>query len=85
MINKIDENNMKALSVTKVLLNAIECGNDDIDYISLVGVIHDYLQMNDKIFDENKQFQDTCEKVSFLLGGDGNVRKKNCCILEKEI
>jgi hypothetical protein len=54
MINKIDENNMKALSVTKVLLHAVECGNDDIDYISLISVIHDYLQSNDKIFDENK-------------------------------
>ena len=54
MINKIDENNMKALSVTKLLLNAVECGHADVDYISLVGVIHDYLQMNDKIFDENK-------------------------------
>jgi len=54
MFDKIDENNMKALSVTKVLLHAVESGHDDIDYISLVGVIHDYLQMNDKIFDENK-------------------------------
>ena len=54
MINKIDENNMKALSVTKTLLYAVENGHDDIDYISLVGVIHDYLQANDKIFDENK-------------------------------
>ena len=54
MINKIDENNMKALSVTKTLLHAVESGHDDIDYISLVGVIHDYLKANDKIFDENK-------------------------------
>ena len=54
MINKIDENNMKALSVAKNLLFAVECGCTDIDYISLVGVIHDYLQLNDKIFDENK-------------------------------
>lgn len=54
MFNKIDENNMKALSVTKLLLNAVECGHTNIDYISLVEVIHDYLQMNDKIFDENK-------------------------------
>jgi hypothetical protein len=54
MIDKIDENNMKALSVVKSLLYAVECGHEDIDYISLVGVIHDYLQMNDKIFDENK-------------------------------
>ena len=54
MINKIDENNMKALSVVKTLLYAVECGHDDIDYISLVGVIHDYLQSNDKIFNENK-------------------------------
>lgn len=54
MINKIDENNMKALSVTKTLLHAVESGHDDIDYISLIGVIHDYLQMNDKIFDEIK-------------------------------
>ena len=54
MINKIDENNMKALSVVKNLLYAVECGCEDIDYISLVGVIHDYLQSNDKIFNENK-------------------------------
>ena len=54
MIDKIDENNMKALSVAKTLLYAVECGHDDIDYISLIGVIHDYLQSNDKIFDENK-------------------------------
>ena len=54
MINKIDENNMKALSVVKSLLYAVESGHDDIDYISLIGVIYDYLQMNDKIFDENK-------------------------------
>ena len=54
MINKIDENNMKALSVVKTLLHAVECGHTDIDYISLIGVIHDYLQSNDKIFDENK-------------------------------
>ena len=54
MFDKIDENNMKALSVTKTLLFAVESGNNDIDFISLVGVIHDYLQMNDKIFDENK-------------------------------
>ena len=54
MINKIDENNMKALSVVKNLLYAVERGHDDIDYISLIGVIHDYLQKNDKIFDENK-------------------------------
>lgn len=54
MIDKIDENNMKALSVVKTLLHAVECGYDDIDYISLIGVIHDYLQLNDKIFNENK-------------------------------
>lgn len=54
MINKIDENNMKALSVTKMLLNAVECGDEDIDYISIIGVIHDYLQHNDKIFNEIK-------------------------------
>ena len=54
MINKIDENNMKALSVTEILLHAVECGNTDIDYIALIGVIHDYLKSNDKIFDECK-------------------------------
>ena len=53
MINKIDENNMKALSVVKSLLHAVESGHD-VDYISLIGVIHDYLKANDKIFDENK-------------------------------
>jgi hypothetical protein len=54
MINKIDENNMKALSVVKSLLHAVESGCDDIDYLSLVGVIYDYLKANDKLFDENK-------------------------------
>lgn len=54
MFDKIDENNMKALSVVKTLLYAVECGQDDIDYISLIGVIHDYLNANDKLFDENK-------------------------------
>jgi hypothetical protein len=54
MIDKIDENNMKALSIVNALLFAIESGFDDIDYISVVNVIHDYLTMNDKIFDEIK-------------------------------
>jgi hypothetical protein len=54
MINKIDENNMKALSVTKILLHAIECGYEDIDYISAISIIYDYLQSNDKIFNEIK-------------------------------
>ena len=54
MIDKIDENNMKALSVTKTLLYAVESGCEEIDYISLIAVIHDYLKLNDKIFDENK-------------------------------
>lgn len=54
MINKIDENNMKALSVTETLLHAVESGHENIDYISLIGVIHDYLKANDKIFDEIK-------------------------------
>lgn len=54
IINKIDENNMKALSVVKTLLYAVENGCTNIDFISLVGVVHDYLQSNDRIFDENK-------------------------------
>ena len=54
MIDKIDENNMKALSVAKSLLYAVENGCDNIDYISLIGVIHDYLQTNDAIFNEIK-------------------------------
>ena len=54
MINKIDENNMKALSVVKTLLHSIESGCMNIDYLSIVSVIHDYLKRNDKIFDEIK-------------------------------
>lgn len=54
MINKIDENNMKALSVVKALLHSIESGCMDIDYLSIVSVVHDYLQLNDKLFDEIK-------------------------------
>lgn len=54
MINKIDENNMKALSIVNTLMYAIESGYDNIDYISIVGVIRDYLQSNNKIFDDIK-------------------------------
>lgn len=54
MIDKIDENNMKALSVAKGVLCALECGCTDIDFISLLGIICDYLQTNDTIFNENK-------------------------------
>lgn len=54
MINKIDENNMKALSIVKTLLFAVESGCEDIDYLSIISVLHDYLQSNDKMFNEIK-------------------------------
>lgn len=52
-IHTIDENNMKALSVAKGLLQAAECGRFDVDFISLLGIICDYLQSNDNLFNEN--------------------------------
>ena len=54
MIDKIDENNMKALSIVNTLLFAVEHSHDDIDYISIVSVIRDYLQSNNELFDKYK-------------------------------
>lgn len=54
MIDKIDENNMKALSIVNALLFAVEHSHDDIDYISIVSVIRDYLQSNNELFDKYK-------------------------------
>jgi hypothetical protein len=45
---------MKALSVAKHLLREAECGGcNDVDCVSLLEIICDYLQANDKTFNEN--------------------------------
>lgn len=52
-INGIYQNNMKALAVAKGLLQAAETGNmEDVDHVSLLQIICDYLQYNDNIFGE---------------------------------
>ena len=52
-INTIDQNNMKALTVAKGLLWAAQTGYiEDVDHVSLLQIICDYLQYNDKCFDE---------------------------------
>jgi hypothetical protein len=51
LVNKIDGNNMKALAIVKMALNAIENGCDDVDIPSILEVVCDYLEINDNIFD----------------------------------
>ena len=51
VIDKIDGNNTKALSIAHLLTTALENGIDDVDVISTVEVVRDYLKSNDKIFD----------------------------------
>jgi hypothetical protein len=52
-IHAIDQNNMKALAVAKGLLKAAETGYvEDIDHVSLLGILCDYLQLNNQIFNE---------------------------------
>lgn len=53
-IERLDVNNMKALAVVQALLFAITHGHvSDFDVTSTLEVIQDYLNENNKFFDEN--------------------------------
>ena len=52
IIEKIDDNNTKALSITHLLISAMENGIDDVDVISTLEVVRDYLKSNYMIFDK---------------------------------
>lgn len=51
-IEKIDNNNRKALTVVNLALSPVESG-DKIDTLSVLETVRDYLLNNDKIFDGN--------------------------------
>ena len=52
IIQTIDSNNLKALSVASLTLSAAENGLA-VDFISSLEVITDYLKCNNSIFDQN--------------------------------
>lgn len=52
LINTIDTNNRKALGVASTTLSAVENGLE-VDFISCLEVICDYLKSNHAIFDQN--------------------------------
>ena len=51
LISKIDNNNIKAFSITELIIKALENGIDDFDIVSNLEVIKDYLKSNNIIFD----------------------------------
>ena len=51
VIDKIDGNNTKAFNIVHLLISALENGIDDVDVISNMEVVRDYLHSNYKIFD----------------------------------
>ena len=51
-IEKIDDNNTKAFNVIHLLVSALENGIDNIDVISNLEVVRDYLKSNYTIFDK---------------------------------
>lgn len=51
-IEKIDGNNTKSLSIIHLLISALENGIDDVDVISNLEVVRDYLKSNYMIFDK---------------------------------
>ena len=52
IIETIDDNNTKALSIIHLLISALENGIDDVDVISNLEVVRDYLKSNYMIFDK---------------------------------
>ena len=48
---KVDRNNIKAFSITELIIKALENGIDDFDVISNLEVVRDYLKSNNLIFD----------------------------------
>lgn len=54
IIEKVDDNNTKALSITQLLITALENSLDNVDVISNLEVVRDYLRTNYTIFDEQE-------------------------------
>lgn len=53
MFNKeLDKNNTKALSITELIIKALENGIDDFDVVSNLEIVRDYLKSNNSIFDK---------------------------------
>lgn len=52
IIETIDDNNTKAFNIIHLLISALENGIDDIDVISNLEVVRDYLKSNYMIFDK---------------------------------
>ena len=48
----IDDNNTKAYNITDLIIRALENGIDNIDVISNLEVVRDYLKSNYIIFDK---------------------------------
>ena len=51
MISEIDNNNIKAFSITELIIKALENGIDDFDVVSNLEIIRDYLKSNNTILD----------------------------------
>ena len=57
VIDKIDNNNMKALEMIKAIEKVAECDEiviDGVDVLMMINVVHDYLKDNYRIFDDCK-------------------------------
>lgn len=55
VIDKIDNNNMKALEMIKAIEKVAECDEiviDGVDVLMMINVVHDYLKDNYRIFDD---------------------------------
>ena len=58
VIDKIDNNNMKALEMIKAIEKVAECDEiviDDVDVLMMINVVHDYMKDNNRIFDDSKK------------------------------
>ncbi len=51
VMKQVDNNNLKALTIVKLAILALENDCDDFDIIEILEVIKDYLTANDKAFD----------------------------------
>ena len=52
IIEKVDANNTKALSIMELVIKALENGIDDFDLVSSLEAIRDYLKSNETVFAE---------------------------------
>lgn len=57
IMEKIDNNNVKAFSITELVIKALENGIDDFDVITNLEIVRDYLKSNNTIFDKQGSVQ----------------------------